>query len=79
MIASPMLSVYGASRDSLDIEKATVSTDPHEIEAILKTHGHISTNGDDGAFGYGVLTKEGLDAAIVSTTQRCERQRGTKE
>ena len=54
MITSPMLSVYGASRDSLDIEKATVSTDPHEIEAILKTHGHISTNGNDGAFGYGV-------------------------
>ncbi len=65
-----MLSVYGASRDSPDIEKATVSTDPHEMEAILKTHGHISTNGDDGAFGYGVLTKEGLDAANVSTTHK---------
>jgi hypothetical protein len=70
MIASPMLSVYGANGGSLDIEKATVTTDPNEIEAILKTHGHISTNGDDGAFGYGVLTKEGLDAVIVSTTHK---------
>jgi hypothetical protein len=65
-----MLSVSGASGDSLDIKKATVTTDNHEIEAILKTHGHISTNGDDGAFGYGILTKEGLDAVIVSTTHK---------
>jgi hypothetical protein len=65
-----MLSVYGASGGSLDIEKATVTTDPHEIEAVLKTHGHISTNGDDGAFGYGVLTKKGLDSVIVSTTHK---------
>jgi hypothetical protein len=70
MIAAPMLSVYGANGGSLDIEKDTVTTDPHEIEAILKTHGHISTNGDDGAFGYGVLTKEGLDAVIVSSTHK---------
>jgi hypothetical protein len=31
MIASPMLSVYGANGGSLDIEKATVTTDPNEI------------------------------------------------
>jgi len=38
------------------------------MSAFLETHGHIPTNGDGGAFGYGVLTDEGLDAVVVSTT-----------
>ena len=38
------------------------------MSAFLETHGYIPTNGDGGAFGYGVLTDEGLDAVVVSTT-----------
>ncbi len=38
------------------------------MSAFLETHGHIPTNGDGGAFGYGILTSEGLDAVVVSTT-----------
>ena len=38
------------------------------MNAFLETHGHIPTNGDEDAFGYGVLTDEGLDAVVVSTT-----------
>ena len=58
----------GDNDDFLNIREATIDADSDEMSAFLKTHGHIPTNGDGGAFGYGVLTDEGLDAVIVSTT-----------
>src|SRR5919112_4237466 len=67
---SPMASVFAASNDALEIDKAVVDTSSDEVNAILKAHGHISTNGKDGAFGYGILTDKGLSAVIVSTTHK---------
>ena len=58
----------GDNDDFLNIREATIDADSDEMSAFLETHGHIPTNGDGGAFGYGVLTDEGLDAVIVSTT-----------
>jgi len=52
----------------LNIREATIDADSNQMSAFLETHGHIPTNGDGGAFGYGILTAEGLDAAVVSTT-----------
>ncbi|HYF99386.1 MAG TPA: hypothetical protein VD815_04785 [Candidatus Saccharimonadales bacterium] len=55
--------------DFLNIREATIDvTDSEEMRAFLETHGQIPTDGDGGAFGYGVLTTEGLDAVVVSTT-----------
>jgi hypothetical protein len=54
--------------DFLNIRETTIDADSDEMSAFLETHGHIPTNGDGGAFGYGVLTDEGLDAVVVSTT-----------
>jgi azurin len=54
--------------DFLNIREATIDANSDEMSAFLKTHGHIPTNGDGGAFGYGVLTTEGLNAVVVSTT-----------
>ena len=42
--------------DFLNIREATIDADTDEMSTILETHGHIPTNGDGGAFGYGVLT-----------------------
>ena len=50
----------------LVIEKAEVSANG-ELEATLTTEGVIPTDGDEGAFGYGILTDDG-DAILVSTT-----------
>ena len=58
----------GDNDDFLNIREATIGADSDEMSAFLETHGHIPTNGDGGAFGYGVLTDEGLDAVVVSTT-----------
>jgi hypothetical protein len=58
----------GDNDDFLNIRQATIDADPDEMSAFLETQGHIPTNGDGGAFGYGVLTDEGLDAVVVSTT-----------
>ena len=58
----------GDNDDFLNIREATIDADPDEMSAFLETHGLIPTNGDGGAFGYGVLTDEGLDAVVVSTT-----------
>jgi hypothetical protein len=32
------------------------------------TDGHITTDGDEGPFGYGIITDKGLEAVIVTTT-----------
>jgi azurin len=58
----------GDNDDFLNIREATIDANSDEMSAFLETHGHIPTNGDGGAFGYGVLTTEGLDAVVVSTT-----------
>ena len=55
----------GDNDDFLNIREATIDADSDEMSAFLETHGHIPTNGDGGAFGYGVLTDEGLDAVII--------------
>lgn len=54
--------------DYLDIREATIDADSDEMQAFLETHGFIPTDGDEGAFGYGILTTEGLDGVVVSTT-----------
>ena len=54
--------------DFLNIREAIIDADSDEMSAFLQTHGHIPTNGDGGAFGYGILTTEGLNAVVVSTT-----------
>ncbi len=58
----------GDNDNFLNIREATIDANSDEMTAFLETHGHIPTNGDGGAFGYGVLTTEGLDAVVVSTT-----------
>ncbi len=69
MAASPIASAYASSDDFLDIKNAKVETNDDEIsEAILKTHGHIPENGQGGAFGYAIITEEGFDSVIVTTT-----------
>jgi hypothetical protein len=71
-IALPMSSAFAASNNDFPtLKKADVTTDKNSIMAILKAHGHISTTGDQGAFGYGLLTeKSGNDAVIVTTTHK---------
>ncbi|NOJ32863.1 MAG: hypothetical protein DA329_12070 [Candidatus Nitrosocosmicus sp.] len=54
--------------DFLNIREATIDADSDEMSAFLQTHGHIPTDGSGGAFGYGILTAEGLNAVVVSTT-----------
>lgn len=71
LVASPVALVFASTEsndDFLNIREATIDADSDEMSAFLKTHGHIPTNGDGGAFGYGILTTEGLDAVVVSTT-----------
>jgi hypothetical protein len=73
VIAMPAtLSAFAASSDDFPtLQKADVTTDKNSIMAILKAHGHISTTGDQDAFGYGLLTKKGgTDAVIVTTTHK---------
>ena len=59
-----------ASEDYLDIDKAVVAKAANKVQAVLQSHGHIPTNGDGGAFGYGILTTQGLNAIMVSTTHK---------
>src|ERR671919_1334200 len=63
-VAAPALAQ--ALESFLVIEKAEVSANG-ELEATLTTEGVIPTDGDEGAFGYGILTDDG-DAILVSTT-----------
>ena len=77
LVASPLTLAFASTEtddDFLNIREATIDSDSDEMSAFLKTHGHIPTNGDGGAFGYGVLTDEGLDAVVVNTHScRCFR------
>ena len=74
MVISPATLAFASTsssstdEDFLNIREATIDANSDEMSAFLETHGHIPTNGDGGAFGYGILTTEGLDAIVVSTT-----------
>jgi hypothetical protein len=71
LVASPLALAFASTEtndDFLNIREATIDADSDEMSAFLETHGHIPTNGDGGAFGFGILTDEGLDAVVVSTT-----------
>lgn len=73
LVASPLGLAFASTEsnddeDFLNIREATIDADSDEMSAFLETHGHIPTDGDGGAFGYGILTNEGLDAVVVSTT-----------
>lgn len=57
-----------ANEDYLDIDKAVVGKTANKVQAVLQAHGHIPKDGSGGAFGYGVLTTQGLNAIMVSTT-----------
>ena len=73
LIAMPatLTAFADSNNDFPTLKKADVTTDKNSIMAILKAHGHISTTGDQGAFGYGLLTKKGgNDAVIVTTTHK---------
>ncbi|MGD9672569.1 MAG: hypothetical protein AB7U98_03700 [Candidatus Nitrosocosmicus sp.] len=61
-------STQDANADYLDIDKAVVGKTAKNVQAILQAHGHIPKDGSGGAFGYGVLTTQGLNAIMVSTT-----------
>lgn len=56
--------------DYLDLDKAVVASAANKVQAVLQAHGHIPTNGNGGAFGYGILTSQGLNAIMVSTTHK---------
>jgi hypothetical protein len=73
LVTSPMSLAFastsnGDDDDYLDIREATIDADSEEMQASIETHGQISTTGDEGAFGYGISTTEGLDAVVVTTT-----------
>lgn len=59
-----------ASEDYHDIDKAVIAKAVNKVQVVLQAHGHIPTNGDGGAFGYGILTIQGLNAVMVSTTHK---------
>ena len=65
------------------IDKAVIAKSANNVQAVLQAHGHIPTNGDGGAFGYGILTTQGLNAVMVSTTHKgvydSEDQKGTND
>lgn len=62
--------VITSNADYLDIDKAVVGTAANKVQAVLQAHGHIPTNGNEGAFGYSILTTQGLNAIMVSTTHK---------
>lgn len=71
LVASPLALAFASTDtddDFLNIREATIDANSDKMNAFLETHGHIPTNGDGGAVGYGVLTDEGLDAVVVSTS-----------
>lgn len=69
-IATTMVLVSTSSSDDdfLNIRETAINANSEEMNAFLEAHGHIPTNGDGDAFGFGVLTIQGLDTVVVSTT-----------
>jgi hypothetical protein len=61
--------IASAIEDFLNIREATVQVqDDDELDAEIETAGDIPTEGEEGAFGYGIITDKGLEAVIVTTT-----------
>ncbi len=48
------------------------------LDAIITTNDRIPTDGSGGAFGYGILTQQGVGAVIVSTTHQGVRDSVTQ-
>jgi hypothetical protein len=65
-IVIPATTVLAASSAYLTIKTATVSNGA--LDAVLQTGGNIPKDGSSGAFGYGIITKAGYNAMIVTTT-----------
>lgn len=65
VFAAPVLAT--TLENFLIIESARVTIDDDELSARLTTEGVIPTDGNEGAFGYGILTTDG-DAILVATT-----------
>jgi hypothetical protein len=66
LMSAPVIA--DALEDFLNIKKAVVKVDDDQLDSEIKTNGHISTNGEEGAFGYAIITDKGLDALIVTTS-----------
>jgi hypothetical protein len=54
----------------LKIKEAIIKPQDDGLSAILKTHGLIPQNGEEGAVGYGLITDQGLSAVIVGTSHK---------
>lgn len=63
------IGVADAVGDFLDVKRTHVITDSSEFEkAGFFTEAKVSTDGSDGAFGYGIISGAGLEAIAVTTT-----------
>jgi hypothetical protein len=65
LFAAPVLAT--AIESFLVIESTRVTVDDDELRARITTEGGIPTDGNEGGFGYGILTEDG-DAILVATT-----------
>jgi hypothetical protein len=54
----------------LKIKEAIIKPQDDGLSAILKTHGLIPQNGEEGAVGYGLITDQGFSAVIVGTSHK---------
>ncbi len=68
MIGDNNVAAPNANKDYLDIDRAVVAKSVNKVQAVLQAHGHIPKDGSGDAFGYGILTTQGLNAIMVSTT-----------
>ena len=75
-IAIPATTVLAATMGYLTIKTATVSSGA--LDAVFQTDGNIPKDGSGGAFGYGVITKAGNNAMIVTTTNQGVRDSNTQ-
>lgn len=66
LMSAPVIA--DALEDFLNIKKAVIKVDDDQLDSEIKTNGHIPTNGEEGAFGYAIITDKGLDALIVTTS-----------
>ena len=68
LFAAPVLATVAESFLVIEKARVTVDDDDEELTTELDVEGlQIPTDGSEGAFGYGILTKDG-DAILVSTT-----------
>jgi hypothetical protein len=65
-IAIPTNSVLASTAGYLTIKTAAVNS---RLDAVIPTDGTIPKDGSGGAFGYGIITRAGVNAVIVATHQ----------